>query len=120
MNKKIKTVITLILSLGLLASCTTKQPEEEKEKLSTQKVTLGNLTLGLALDGKIAFDVANLNFQTTGLVNVINVVEGDTVRKGEILAKVDDPSLTQAVELANNAVQKNLHYISRINFYKLQ
>lgn len=106
MVKKLKTAIAFIVALGLLASCTTKQPEEEKEKLSTQKVTLGNLTLGLALDGKIAFDVANLNFQTTGLVNVINVVEGDTVTKGEILAKLDDPSLTQAVELATNAVEK--------------
>jgi multidrug efflux pump subunit AcrA (membrane-fusion protein) len=85
-------------------------------KTTEQKVTKGNLEVGLAADGRISRSIYNLNFEVSGTVKKINVQLGQAVKAGDILAELDDTALKLAVTQAENALNKaQANYTDAVN-----
>jgi HlyD family secretion protein len=73
-------------------------------KSTTVTVTRGDLTTTLSGSSNIAANNAvTLNFQSSGVVKDVLVAVGDPVKKGQILATLDDRELTYAADSAKAA-----------------
>ncbi len=100
MRKVIFGLVLAILCLALLMTTACNPLGGGKEVVSQQlvKVTRGDLTVSVTGSGKIetSFE-ARLSFGSTGKVDKILVKEGDGVKVGDVLAKLD----ISALELAH-------------------
>ncbi len=69
--------------------------------VSVAEVKLGNVTAEVEVTGTVTADVlANIASKITGRVETVSVDEGDIVRKGQILAVLDQADLRHQVEKA--------------------
>ena len=99
-----------VLALGMLASPPAARAEEER--LTTQtvrpvvtEVITSDPTRQRYFPGQIkAAHETALAFQTIGRIAALNVAPGDTVEKGEVLARLDRVSLQQDLEAAQATV----------------
>ncbi len=67
----------------------------------TVQVTKGTQTMSVAFDGTLSpRKQSNVNFSVSGTVTSVNAKAGQTVKKGQKLAVVDDADLQDAVDLA--------------------
>ncbi len=74
--------------------------------LQTSKVKRGNITISATGTGTLtASQTANLSFSTSSVVAAVDVQAGDQVKKGQILAKLDNIDQLQAKV---NIAQQNL------------
>ena len=105
--KKLKLSIILLVVLFSLTGCL-KNPaaETSNTKTSLKEVLRGNLLIGLTADGKIALPVTPLDFEVSGKISNIYVAPGSFVKKGDILAELDDSELQIALENAKINVAK--------------
>jgi len=68
---------------------------------TTVNVTRGDIVQTVLVDGNLQIpDKAYLSFGITGTAEEVLVAEGDNVTKGEVLAKLDAPSLQTSVNVA--------------------
>jgi HlyD family secretion protein len=115
-NKLIKAIILLIVlsTLGF-AGCHGEALEASQRQITT--VEHGDLTVTVPADGNLDMprEVA-LKFGTPGTVKEIFVVEGQKVKEGTLLAKLDDTTQKLAiasaqynVELAMNELVEKIH-----------
>ncbi len=78
----------------------------------TVKVTRGDLTASVGATGTVrSKQSVMLNWQTTGQVAQVNAKQGDGVKKGQLLATLDEKSLAQNVIMARSdlvTAQRNL------------
>lgn len=75
----------------------------------TQYTTVqkGTLKQELTLSGSIdASEHVSMNFQTSGLLSSVNVAEGDTVKKGQSLASLDQRALKKSLQKYLNTYTK--------------
>ena len=81
----------------------------QTSKYQTQVLAKGSLTSIVGATGTVrANQTSLLSWQTSGRISKINVVEGDKVIKGDILAELDPLSLPQSIILAqSDPVQLN-------------
>jgi RND family efflux transporter MFP subunit len=86
----------------------------------TAKVTHGDLVATLTISGKVAADQdAMLQFQAAGQLAWVGVKTGDYVRKGQVIAALDQRSVVKSMQKYLNTYQKTrdnfdqLHYDSR-------
>lgn len=99
--------LVLILAFGL-ASCSLpdgRQPSTPPgyDSVQVQKKEVNNTTLELT--GNIEFQQStDLNWETNGVVESVNVVEGQTVKKGDILASLETASLSSEILTAENTL----------------
>ncbi len=70
---------------------------------TTQPVTTGNLAQTITATGPLQGATYNINFKGTGTISQIDVVVGQHVNKGQIVAKLDPVSLQDAVNQAQSA-----------------
>lgn len=85
-------IILLALSFYLLRSFVFKP----KTQVSSTTIKRGDVSEELVLTGMIEADEhANLSFQTSGELSYLGVKEGDVVKKGDVLAKLDTTILYQ-------------------------
>jgi len=69
--------------------------------LVTAAATTGTIVSSVSLSGSVASSaVKELNFGTSGTVTAVNVVPGDKVPTGEVLATIDDASLKVQLQTA--------------------
>jgi len=103
MKNKIKLgLILTVLCLALLGTTACGGGGNEEVSQQLVKVTRGDLTVSVTGSGKIETSLeARLAFGSAGKVEKILVEEGDSVSKGEVLAKLD----TSALELARTQSQ---------------
>lgn len=95
-------VFSFILS-GISCSSKQKQPELKKQVAAVQR---GNLTISVSVDGSLVMPQAfDLRFGAPGDVKDVLVEEGDFVKAGTILARLDDTAQRLDIESANNNVQ---------------
>jgi macrolide-specific efflux system membrane fusion protein len=67
----------------------------------TVQVTRGTQTMMVAFDGTLSpSKQSNVNFSVSGTVTSVKVKAGQTVKKGQKLASIDNSDLTDAVDLA--------------------
>ena len=72
----------------------------------TARVVRGDIVRTVFVDGNlVAPDKAYLSFGVTGTVKEVLVTQGSNVTKGQVLAKLDAPSLESSVEVAELQVK---------------
>jgi len=116
MKNKLITAIILLIILSTLgfAGCRSTPQDTEKQITTVER---GDLTVTVSADGNLDMprQVA-LKFGTPGTVKEIFVVEGQKVKEGTLLAKLDDTTQKLAiasaqynVELAMNELVEKIH-----------
>jgi len=112
MNKKANAKIRLkwvivIASLTLVYSCQTKEDQNKSEnnssvatiKVEVQKITTDTPNNKLTYNGNIIPKITTpLSFLIPGIVTEINVDEGDFVKKGQVLAMLNNTSFKNAYQ----------------------
>ena len=98
-----------LLSLSLLSACS-KPPVEFKEAIrpiAWQAVEVSNLDQVRRLSGTVQpLESANLSFQVGGKVAGVEVNLGDTVKKGDVLATLDQRSFRLSLQSAQARLQQ--------------
>jgi RND family efflux transporter MFP subunit len=117
MKSKLSIAITLIAAVSIIsfAGCKSSQPEAGKKQIA--EVKRGNLLVTITADGNLDMPrEVKLKFGTPGTVRYIYVAEGQKVKEGTLLAKLDDTTQKLAiasaqynVELAMNELVEKTH-----------
>src|SRR4030042_719404 len=106
MKNKLITAIILIIVLSTigLAGCRGKTPQVSQKQIA--EVKRGDLLVTISADGNLDMphDV-QLKFGAPGTVKQIFVVEGQKVKEGTLLAKLDDSSQKLAISSAQYNVE---------------
>jgi len=115
---KKKLIITVgILLVFIVTSFLSCGRGEETDEMKTAEVVRGDLVVAVNADGNLDMThEAKLKFGSPGTVKGIYVNEGDSVREGTLLAKLDDTTQKLAVaqaqyniELAMNEMMEKIH-----------
>ena len=102
----------LIITSTCLAGCGGKNSEEQAET-QVAVVTRGDLSLAVTADGNLVMPhEVRLRFGTPGTVEKIYVEEGDRVKAGTLLAKLDDTAQKIAIASAQYDLQSALNNLS--------
>jgi len=107
MKKKIALIITICLvSIGIVLSIILTRGAGPEATPTTVNVTRGDIVKTVLVDGNLEMpDKAYLSFGVTGTVKGVLVDKGDNVTKGQVLARLDAPSLNSSVEVAELQVK---------------
>jgi multidrug efflux pump subunit AcrA (membrane-fusion protein) len=98
--------IFILLVSGIGCASKTAQPASEKQVATVQR---GNLAITVSVDGNLVMPQAyDLLFGAPGNVEDVLVEEGDFVKAGQILARLDDTTERLDIRSANGDVQKAL------------
>ncbi len=102
-----------LLLLGLLAGCQTTAQKQETATdeviiaIKTEPVTEAVRSEPIYVSGTVASsDEAKLSFKIGGIVQRILVEEGQSVRKGQLLASLDQTEISAQVNQAQYATEK--------------
>ncbi|MCW3124663.1 MAG: Efflux transporter periplasmic adaptor subunit [Bacteroidetes bacterium] len=117
MKKNIKSIATVLVLIALVVTflaCTRKQTKHEAALDSTEisvktvKVSSRKVTDPVVSSGFISSTrEAHLSFKTGGVIERIYVEEGQTVRKGQLLATLNLTEINSMVEQARQGVDKS-------------
>jgi len=116
MKKRLPLIITIsLVCIGIvLAIVLSGRGSREATSVDTVEVTRGNITRTVLVDGNLEMpDKAYLSFGATGTVTDVLVAKGDSVVKGQILARLDARSLEFSVEIIQAQYE-----IAQINLMK--
>lgn len=111
MNKIATTAATAVGIIILIVSglSCTSQPAAKPAEKQIVTVQRGNLAVITAVDGSLVMPQAfDLRFGTPGNVREVPVQEGDFVKEGTILARLDDTPQQLDIKSANCALQQTL------------
>lgn len=115
---KIKTVIWLMASLCAACSNADKSDDTSKEGVSALAQAEPNEVTTITLkrqafehelvsNGKVeAMQLTDVHFETEGIVESVEVKNGDHVAQGQVIAQLDKFKLHNAVEQAQNAFEQ--------------
>ncbi|MCA0251846.1 MAG: biotin/lipoyl-binding protein [Actinobacteria bacterium] len=97
--------IVAVLGIGLTAFLLLRPSSQatgiERTRTFSAQAERSTQTQTVTLTGTLAPQTqANLNFSVSGTITKVYVTAGDTVTKGQKLAKIDDADLQNALELA--------------------
>ena len=129
MNKHINFGILAVLVVATLSSCQTSeaqqdtfsaQKEEKVVLVKVAEVLATNEPMVIESSGVLASKAElNLSFKIGGIVAGMYVDEGHTVKKGQLLAKLDQSEINATVAQAKNALDKAARDFERIdNLYR--
>jgi len=97
---------------------------QKSTNYQTVQVTRGDLTASVGATGTVRPNQSVVvNWQTSGQVGSVNVKVGDTVKKGQSLAVLDEKSLPQSVILARAdliTAQRNLENLQNSDLARAQ
>jgi HlyD family secretion protein len=102
-------VVVVVALVGGIVIWRTR-PTATPLQFTTDTVTQGNLAVTVSATGPLSAGVYNLNFSTSATVTEIDVKVGQSVKAGQVLAKIDPTSLQNALNSAQaqlNSAQIN-------------
>ena len=107
LNRLVAILCVSILFVSGIGCAPKSDPSElEKQFVSVQ---LGDLAISVSVDGNLVMPQAfDLLFGAPGNVEDVLVEEGDFVKAGQVLARLDDTAKRLDVMSANNNVQTKL------------
>jgi len=107
MKKKIALIITICLVvIGIVLAIVLTRGASPEATPTTVNVTRGDIVKTVLADGSLEMpNKAYLSFGATGTVQEVLVDEGNNVTKGQVLARLDAPSLESSVEMAELQVE---------------
>ena len=95
--------VSILLISGISCASDSNPPEVEKQVVTVQR---SNLAVTVSVDGNLVMPQAfDLHFGAPGDVKDVLVEEGDHVKAGTILARLDDTAQRLDIMSANNNVQ---------------
>jgi RND family efflux transporter MFP subunit len=110
-----KKKLTLFLILVIAGAVVWKVFFVKKSAVNTDVVKKSSVSEELILSGTVEADEhANLSFQGSGELAYIGVKEGDRVKKGQVLAKLDTTVLYQSFLQAEAELRKYQAYLDNI------
>ncbi len=112
-NKKAKIVIILMLILGgaFLGYKYINSPRESIGQVEAQReerVMKGDITIDFDGDGEAEIPVINLDFDISDKLKELYVKEGDEIKSGQLLAKLDDTAYVKKLKTAEINYRKSL------------
>ena len=103
LNKRRLVILAIILVAGFLVW---KFTLGKKEEIETAKVERGTVIEELVLSGEIdADEYAKLTFPTSGKIAWVGISEGDEVKRGQALTKLDTTVLNTTFQQARAALR---------------
>lgn len=116
-------IISIIIILIISSSCQDKKQEQVRIDVIPVKavaVKREELSIPVVTSGKLyPKTMIKLSFKTGGLIDKLTVEEGDTVRKGQLLASLDLSEINARFNQANLAYLKAQRDLARVkNLYK--
>ncbi len=103
-------IIAVLMISGYMSYSLTKKP-----KISFVQAKKSDITQGVSLDGLVqSSQDLSLAFEQGGTVSAVNVKEGDTVKKGQVLVKLDSGNSAASVSQASAALAS-----AQANYQKL-
>jgi len=117
MKNKIGIIITILIVLSTIGFAGCGGTQTEATTKQTAEVKRGDLLVTITADGNLNMPrEVKLKFGTPGTVRYIYVEEGQKVKEGTLLAKLDDTSQKLSiasaqynVELAMNELEEKIH-----------
>lgn len=101
MTKKLITTAIPVLIICLLFVTGCKKAPDTSTESNLAEIQRGDISITVVSDGTLVMpQVFELRFGTTGTVKEVLVKEGDKVKAGTLLAKLDDTSQLIAIEQA--------------------
>ncbi len=122
LTKIIKGVSVIILSTTLFVSCGDNTAQEVNKKITyvkTQKVNKEVISIPVKTSGKISSTAeTKLSFKTGGIIDNIEVREGQSVKKGQTLAVLDLKEIQARYNQAKDGLDKAKRDYERVkNLY---
>jgi len=107
MKKKSALIITVcVVVVGIVLAIVLTGGTGSEDTLTTVNVTRGDIVRTVLADGNLEMSgKAYLSFGVTGTVTEVLVEEGNNVTEGQVLARLDAPSLETSVEMAELQVE---------------
>lgn len=109
-TKRMYIAISLLVAVALAGYFTRtswmKPATEVTAQLKEQRVAQGDLKIDLVADGNVTLPVYNVDFEVEGKIARIAVKPGQTVKKGDIIAELDNEDYVQAINKAALAHKK--------------
>jgi len=108
MKKRRKIIITIIcvVVIGIVLGVVLTRGGGSEDTLSTFNVTRGDILKTVLVDGSLVMpSKAYLSFGVMGIVEEVLVDEGNNVTEGQVLARLDAPSLESSIETAELGVE---------------
>ena len=101
-------VIVIVLAVISTTLWLLQQSKSEKETVRYEqtRVKRGDILVGFDSDGSIEFSKVNLRFNVSGTISKILVSEGDKVKKGDSIARLDSQDYQNQYQLALANLQK--------------
>jgi len=107
MKKQLVIISILLLILGITACNTSKVSVPAPVNVEVKKVGIANEHDDFAYSGTIEeSETIPLSFSVLGNVAKVFVAEGDTVRKGQLLAALDNTTYTNSYEMVLASLKK--------------
>ena len=105
MRRRLMTIILPVILLGGLASGF--YVWHSRTALKTELVQLGSINFTVSANGKIvSSEQVEVGPKVGGLVAELTVQEGDMVRAGQVIARLDDQELKARLRQASSAVEQ--------------
>ena len=107
MKKRRILIITIcVVVIGIVLGIVLTRGTSSQSTLTTVNVTRGDIVKTVLVDGSLVMPIkAYLSFGVTGTVTEVLVAEGDNVTEGQVLARLDAPSLESSVEMVELQVE---------------
>jgi len=107
MKKRRTLIITIcVVVIGIVLAIVLTRGTSSQSTPTTVNVTRGDIVKTVFVDGNLEMpNKAYLSFGATGTVGEVLVDEGNNVTKGQVLARLDAPSLESSVEMAELQVE---------------
>src|SRR3989344_8407979 len=107
-NKKFAIALVLLVVIYTVGN----RGARDQELIKTQKAQVEDIKKVVTATGIIrSQSEANLKFQTSGKVSSINVKQGDYVKKGQLIAKLDTADLQKRLKAdLNSYFKERLHF----------
>jgi RND family efflux transporter MFP subunit len=124
MNIRIIQMVTAVIAaIIIITGCNgngVEQPPVEVVPVKTAVVKLEDISIPVHTSGRLyPKAMVKLSFKTGGLIDKIYVDEGDTVKKGQLLASLDLSEINARVNQARNGFLKAERDLKRVeNLYK--
>ena len=107
MKKRIAIIVTIcVVVIGIVLGIVFTRGASREAPLTTVNISRGDIVKTILVDGSLVMpSKAYLSFGVTGTVTEVLVAEGDNVTEGQVLARLDAPSLESSVEMAELQVE---------------
>jgi RND family efflux transporter MFP subunit len=113
-HKKIVVIVLSLLCFFAFLWFKNAQTTKTSTPSSTNKVVKTDLRIAFSIDGKLTIDTYESGFLINGKVSQVLVKEGDKVRRGQVIAKLDTQELGINLQQALNTLRDKQAIVEKI------